>query len=564
MRKNAIRKSIMVLMILSLIVLAGCAKKDCTQTLDSTDTGAVSETHPREKAAETMVPEVETTSADTEKSAIETPESTDSTDTASGEMISASKDVVLKDRPEDTDLIKNRTFYAQIPKNRYGSNFEEGDYAEGEFILWLNEVILSDSGEILERGKYAVPYIVSDNGNDENLCMLSGGLDGYKPYGNDIWKITTDEKGEIIDAEFELGIAVSIKRNQETGYFVEHNGKIYYRVPKDEAMKNSALFGEYMSGYCGPSEIKCYDLETGKSEKLCDSFGYGKLMVFNDSLVAKEKIHQNDEEAEKLVMISLEDGSSSVMDKYDLQEHMSLIYAMFDDYIIYEEDDYEKDEYSIYSLDYSNGNTIKLGQLDKLGETMYPGEPQQFYSDGENIWFTMSAYQGTGHFFSEARLYHAKVNTEGSLMSCGFDTLDTINRKPMSEEYGVDFCTEFNRAPGFVIRDREPIITEGEPGTASVIYDSGVLMYYDNNGLRNDIASGYETFESGEEGTRTNIELSEYVGDHIFLVRNEEWRDEANDVGWREAYVRKFSYIVVINPQTGEETIIDYTLIPLE
>ncbi len=56
------------------------------------------------------------------------------------------------------------------------------------------------SGEIIERDNIAVPYIVSDYGNEVNLSMLSGGWDGYDPYGDSIWEITTDENGEIIDA----------------------------------------------------------------------------------------------------------------------------------------------------------------------------------------------------------------------------------------------------------------------------------------------------------------------------------------------------------------------------
>ncbi len=114
----------------------------------------------------------------------------------------ATGDILLKERPEEGDLIKGKTFYAQLPKNRYGGNCEEGDYAEGRFIIWVNQVMLSESGEITARDDIAVPYIVSDVGNDENLSMLSGGCDGDKPYGDDIWEISTDENGEIIDAVF--------------------------------------------------------------------------------------------------------------------------------------------------------------------------------------------------------------------------------------------------------------------------------------------------------------------------------------------------------------------------
>ena len=103
-------------------------------------------------------------------------------------------------------------------------------------------------------------------------------------------------------------------------------------------------------------------------------------------------------------------------------------------------------------------------------------------------------------------------------------------------------------------------MTSGEPATAEIDYAAGELGYYDSNGLRVSVNSGYETFESEEEDTTVTIELSEYTGNKIYLVRNESWRDRANDVGWREAYVRKHTYIVMVDPTTGEETIIDYAM----
>ena len=112
----------------------------------------------------------------------------------------AADEVLLKDEPEEGDLIRNETFYAWVPKNRYGGSCKEGDYASGQFLLWLNRVELSESGELAARSSIAVPYIISKDGNAENLSMLSGGCDGNSPYDDEIWEITTDKNGEIIDA----------------------------------------------------------------------------------------------------------------------------------------------------------------------------------------------------------------------------------------------------------------------------------------------------------------------------------------------------------------------------
>ncbi|MBQ4459529.1 MAG: hypothetical protein II911_03925, partial [Clostridia bacterium] len=107
---------------------------------------------------------------------------------------------ICLDRPDE--LKKEATFYARVPKNRYGGSCQEGDYAFGSFLLWLCEVELAEDGTVVKEAQIAVPYIVSSGGNGENLSLLSGGPDGMDPYGDDVWKFTTDEKGEIVDAVF--------------------------------------------------------------------------------------------------------------------------------------------------------------------------------------------------------------------------------------------------------------------------------------------------------------------------------------------------------------------------
>ena len=521
-----------------ILALGGCTKKTEEQIQEN---AAVTAT---ETTAETKAETAAETAAETQQS---TEAAIEETAAPVAEYISAAEAPVLKDRPEEGDLIKGKTFFAQVPKNRYGGLCEEGDYAIGEFILWLNEVVLSDSGEILQRGKYAVPYIVSDGGNQENICLLSGGNDGEKPYGDDIWEFTTDENGSIVDAVLHSQ-AVSLKRNQEAGYFIEHDGKIYYRLPKAEAMNEFALFGNFMSGYCGPSEIRCYDPATGTSEKFFDSTGYGKMYVLEDNLVVLEEGNSGSDD---LLMIPFDAGEATKVEGLNFR-----IMAIYDHYIIYRQDDYDKGEYTVSCIDIDNEATIELGKMETFENNPYPGELQQFYADGSNIWFTMADYEGTGHFYYSAKLYNADITKEGSLTA---RSIAEVADLPGSA--AADYIAEkYNRAPGFIIRDDTQYMTSGEPATAEIDYAAGELGYYDSNGLRVSVNSGYETFESEEEDTTVTIELSEYTGNKIYLVRNESWRDRANDVGWREAYVRKHTYIVMVDPTTGEETIIDYAM----
>ena len=95
------------------------------------------------------------------------------------------------------------SFYAQLWKSRYGCNGEEGDFGFGQFVIFADDIKLGENYEITNEVRECVSYIVSDTeGNDENLCMLSGGLDGLLPYGDAVYRLETNDAGEIIDAVY--------------------------------------------------------------------------------------------------------------------------------------------------------------------------------------------------------------------------------------------------------------------------------------------------------------------------------------------------------------------------
>ena len=83
-----------------------------------------------------------------------------------------------------------------------------------------------------------------------------------------------------------------------------------------------------------------------------------------------------------------------------------------------------------------------------------------------------------------------------------------------------------------------------------------MLGYFDENGGWNPSAPDWGTVTDDIEGTRTHLELAEYVDGDIFAYWNEEWRAEEADVGWREAYERKFAYIYIVDAETGKTELI--------
>ena len=112
------------------------------------------------------------------------------------------------------------------------------------------------------------------------------------------------------------------------------------------------------------------------------------------------------------------------------------------------------------------------------------------------------------------------------------------------------------RTPAFAVINGELRRTAGIPWTAEVNDKSGMLGYYDENGVWNPAASDWGTVTDDIEGTRTHLELAEYVDGDIFAYWNEEWRAEEADVGWREAYERKFAYIYIVDAETGKTELI--------
>lgn len=96
---------------------------------------------------------------------------------------------------------ENDCFFAHIWKSQYGYRTEPGDFGYNQFVVYVDDIELDDEFNELNVVRESVPYIVGE-GNDENLCMLSGGYDELFAYGESVYLITTNADGEIIDAVY--------------------------------------------------------------------------------------------------------------------------------------------------------------------------------------------------------------------------------------------------------------------------------------------------------------------------------------------------------------------------
>lgn len=371
--------------------------------------------------------------------------------------------------------------------------------------------------------------------------------------------------------------------NAHFGFFVKYGDKIYYRRPGADAMKETALFGNFLSESLGTSEIFSYDIKTGEHSKENSSLGCGPMAVCDGSLYVSEYDYPNDIEVECVCSINLDeydyvfecgdrlcgisDNGKWVISKEDIYGDERKLFCLYysdgsviesiessnpltyigaaGDWLIYEER--RDDQYFLWRCSMETGELLRLGEIPVFEEPplSYPGEPEGFAYENGKIAVIFSAYEGTGHFYAGSNLVTADVNKKDSLL---------CEEASYQSDY---FYDEMNRGPGVVFISGKPELTDGMPYDVEIDFRTGNMILFDEEGKAGVIGSGYEFYESEEEGTTVDIEAAEYVDGMIYAVRNEMWHIPEEDVGWRYAYERKLTYFLEIDPETGEETIID-------
>ena len=82
----------------------------------------------------------------------------------------------------------------------------------------------------------------------------------------------------------EAGRAPAIPGNGR--HFVKYDGKIYFRIPKNAAMRVAALWGDYDYVMADESStIACMDIETNEIAELFDDSSYGPITISGGHLI---------------------------------------------------------------------------------------------------------------------------------------------------------------------------------------------------------------------------------------------------------------------------------------
>ncbi len=369
-------------------------------------------------------------------------------------------------------------------------------------------------------------------------------------------------------------------------YFLQYDDVIYFHAPRESGMNRTALFGEYLGTECGDTSLYSYDLLSGELKKICDDHAAGPLFVSGSYLTYVNYTDGEEDYYEPVIrMIDLydlksirdsetgytfvaadENGRYGLVCRYDkvfMDTYFSVVNNGFlqfkfnlpgyvtpvgiaDQFFFYiaEGDQFSRSPYHLMQYNLETGRSSDLGGMPvfEIDEEV-PGLVDQFLYQNGTIYFSYALYEGTGHMFTGAIYCSAPIDgTEvTTIETCGGDE-------------------NTSESPAFAVKDGELKLVDGVPNTAGADYETGALSVYDDSGFAVKYAFGYG-YESDEYGDHVvDSEIVEYIGDVIFVVRNDSTHVPSDDIGWRYAYKRNRTDIVIVDPKTREE----YTLMTVK
>lgn len=372
-------------------------------------------------------------------------------------------------------------------------------------------------------------------------------------------------------------------------YFVEHKGKIYFRMPTEYGMYEARVFGSFLDCDSGESAIYEYNPETGELTVLnTDYYSSGPISFLGDYLIYQGYHYSGDLEISNIKILpivednlkfsinpdnqycqfadkngkyylsirysrSSKDNSATALiynntvgyDKNIIIPDYSTGLGINDGilfYISYEEDSDGSSKEHLKQLNIETEEIIDLGILPDSEFTGNLSEVLQVEFTNDKVYLGYGFFEGSGHFYAHGYSIEATIGVENSINSNPF---------PASEDDSTPINT-------FAISNGTLILSEGIPKTAGTQDNS--IGYYNETGDFIPVKSGYGWISDDDGEHVTYTEKCALIKDHIYLVRNEMVHISPEDIGWRMAYIRSKIEVIKINVNTGEETTLLTTL----
>ena len=353
-------------------------------------------------------------------------------------------------------------------------------------------------------------------------------------------------------------------------YFVRIGERVYYRLYSPDALQRVRLWGE---GYLEeddpqqPSDLMYYDLENGRTQKVCSVYGSGRLYAARDGFYLWSGTPDDPE----TILVNPGDGSAEMLgpgkpvsvsgdghllvtslfrdtsytytirrdgketgsfglagDKAESTGVSYSVSGMAGDCVIAVRTDNRLHEVSLVSIDEKGKETI-LGDIPQpeaaFGTPWHNPEQLQFLADEKGVYLSVGYYEGTGHFLAGQVIVSAVPGKADSLAARWIEP---------EGEGEPDTVRIYLTGPG---EYETAMNVPGEVDLSEKYY--GDLVYYD---------SPYGAFRlkenfvpkppaAGEnEDAHIVIQDAAAIGDTAFVISAICWPEPEEDIGWREAY----------------------------
>lgn len=317
--------------------------------------------------------------------------------------------------------------------------------------------------------------------------------------------------------------------------FIEKDGLVYFYVPSENALNETALFAEFAPYQ--DADLYSFNLSTRevKAENQIELSDEYTIVLSDDEgqYVVGERF-EVDKETHMASYIILPVKAGNELDEITLGEAVSYL-GIDGDCLFYISDNYYENLASIYQVDMISGEKILLGEFNHGGEYGEFGIVDQVIFDDSKVYFSYGLYQGTAQMYTQGYLICVAENEENSI---------EVNNIPGNGE-------ELARCPFFSVNNGTVELCAGEPNSLGI--GEGYLGRFDNCGMFMYVLRGYDNFSDLVEGqTATYVETGNVIGDYIYFVESEIERAPEEDVGWRYAYRRVSMEVKRAHILTGE------------
>ncbi len=414
----------------------------------------------------------------------------------------------------------------------------------------------------------------SDDHKDKLKQALQSAKDNKKenlpsPGKADDVEETVEEAVEGVFAEaFSNGVV-----ENNGSLFVRVSDKVYYRVYGERELERTTINAQFTEKEEEvESELHCYDLKSGESENVCTVAANGKLFAttagfclaepvgcstvllpMDGSVVRgylKGKPEAVSDSGRMMVTIDYPEAGGNVshilyrdgeeVTKITEGDDEALtVFGFAGENMIAMISHFDEACFDFMAYDPA-GNAIALGSYEDSEDSYGYPEFDRMLSDGEDLYFTLAWYEGTGHFLSGWKVFHA-LTVADSL------TEETVSGK--GDEY-VD------TPPKIYLDDAGKLAIsphlKGDLDLSDML--SGDLIYYDTPKSFITIKKNYIYDDPYEYRYGGVIEESAVFDDQAFILRAEVGRDEAEDIGWRYAFdLFSLNYDrIVVSPDTAD------------